>query len=60
MKRLLADNFKANRGAKLAITVAQVKRLTPDVMLSRGLATVTLRNSHELYNPLKGASACRR
>jgi uncharacterized protein (TIGR02246 family) len=44
MERLLADNFEANRGVKLAITVAEVKQLTPDVMVSRGLATVTPAN----------------
>jgi uncharacterized protein (TIGR02246 family) len=40
MERLLADNFQQNPGVKLAITTEEVKQLTPDVKVSRGLATV--------------------
>ena len=42
MEKLLADNFKQNPGAKLAITTEEVKQLAPDVKVTRGLATVTL------------------
>jgi uncharacterized protein (TIGR02246 family) len=44
MEQLLADNFKQNPGAKLAITIEEVKQLAPDVKVTRGLATVTLTN----------------
>ena len=44
MERLLADNFQQNPGAKLAITTEEIKQLTPDVKVSRGLATVTPAN----------------
>ena len=44
MGKLLADNFKQNPGAKLAITTEEVKQLAPDVKVSRGLATVTPAN----------------
>jgi uncharacterized protein (TIGR02246 family) len=44
MEQLLADNFKQNPGAKLAITIEEVKQLAPDVKATRGLATVTLTN----------------
>jgi len=42
MEKLLADNFQQNPGAKLSITTDEVKQLTPEVTVSRGLATVTL------------------
>src|SRR6516164_4182064 len=42
MEKLLADNFKQNPGAKLAVTTEEVKQLGPDVKVSRGLATVTM------------------
>jgi uncharacterized protein (TIGR02246 family) len=44
MEKLLADNFQQNPGAKLSIRTDEVKQLTPDVKVSRGLATVTLAN----------------
>jgi uncharacterized protein (TIGR02246 family) len=44
MEKLLADNFNQNPGAKLTIRTDEVKQLTPDVKISRGLATVTLPN----------------
>src|ERR1700758_4036332 len=44
MQKLLADNFVQNPGAKLAITTEEVKQLTPDVKVTRGLATVTPAN----------------
>jgi uncharacterized protein (TIGR02246 family) len=44
MEKLLADNFKQNPGAKLAVTPEEVKQLAPDVKVTRGLATVTLAN----------------
>jgi uncharacterized protein (TIGR02246 family) len=44
MEKLLADNFRQNPGAKLAITPEEVKQLAPDVKVTRGLATVTLAN----------------
>ncbi|MBV8641898.1 MAG: nuclear transport factor 2 family protein, partial [Verrucomicrobia bacterium] len=44
MEQLLADNFKQNPGAKLAITTEEIKQLAPDIRMSRGLATVTLTN----------------
>jgi uncharacterized protein (TIGR02246 family) len=44
MERLLADHFQQNPGAKLAITTQEIKQLTPDVKVTRGLATVTPAN----------------
>jgi uncharacterized protein (TIGR02246 family) len=44
MQKLLADNFVQNPGAKLVITTEEVKQLTPDVKVTRGLATVTPAN----------------
>jgi uncharacterized protein (TIGR02246 family) len=44
MQKLLADNFVQNPGAKLAITTEEVKQLTPDVKVTRGIATVTPTN----------------
>jgi hypothetical protein len=41
MEKLLADNFVRNPGVKLAITTEEVKPLTPDVTVTRGLATET-------------------
>jgi hypothetical protein len=35
------ENFQANPGAKIAITIEEVKPLTPDVQVNRGVATVT-------------------
>jgi uncharacterized protein (TIGR02246 family) len=44
VQKLLADNFVQNPGAKLAITTEEVKQLTPDVMVTRGIATVSPAN----------------
>jgi uncharacterized protein (TIGR02246 family) len=44
MQKLLADNFQQNPGAKLSIHTEEVKQLSPDVKVSRGIATVTLAN----------------
>jgi uncharacterized protein (TIGR02246 family) len=44
MEKLLADSFAQNPGAKLSIQTDEVKQLTPDVKISRGIATVTLAN----------------
>src|SRR5246500_5242761 len=41
MEKLLADNFQQNPGVKLAITTEEIKQLTPDVRVARGIATVT-------------------
>ena len=41
MEKLLADNFQQNPGVKLAITTEEIKQLTPDVKVTRGIATVT-------------------
>src|SRR5271157_6589327 len=41
MEKLFAENFQANPGAKIAITIEEVKQLTPDVQVNRGVATVT-------------------
>ncbi len=41
IEKLLADNFQANPGAKLEVTLDEVRQLTPDVLMSRGVATVT-------------------
>jgi uncharacterized protein (TIGR02246 family) len=51
VQKLLADNFVQNPGAKLAITTEEVKQLTPDVMVTRGIATVS---------PANGAAATTR
>jgi uncharacterized protein (TIGR02246 family) len=44
MQKLLADNFQQNPGAKLSIQTEEAKQLSPDVKVSRGIATVTLAN----------------
>jgi uncharacterized protein (TIGR02246 family) len=41
MEKLFMVNFQANPGAKIAITIEEVKPLTPDVQVNRGVATVT-------------------
>jgi uncharacterized protein (TIGR02246 family) len=41
IQKLLADNFQANPGAKLDVTIDEVKQLSPDVLVNRGIATVT-------------------
>jgi uncharacterized protein (TIGR02246 family) len=41
MEKLFAENFQANPGAKINITMEEVKSLTPDVQVNRGVATVT-------------------
>ena len=41
MEKLFIENFQANPGAKIAITIEEVKPLTPDVQVNRGVATVT-------------------
>src|SRR5260370_38391228 len=40
MEKLLADNFQQNPGVKLAITTEEIKQLTPEVQLTRGIATL--------------------
>ena len=44
MGKLFAENFQANPGAKISITMEEVKLLTPDVQVNRGVATVTAAN----------------
>jgi uncharacterized protein (TIGR02246 family) len=44
MEKLLADNFAQNPGVKISITTDEIKQVTPDVKVSRGVATVTLPN----------------
>jgi uncharacterized protein (TIGR02246 family) len=44
MEKLLADNFRQNPSARLAITTEEIKQLTPDVKVTRGFATVTSAN----------------
>jgi uncharacterized protein (TIGR02246 family) len=44
MEKLLADNFAQNPGVKLSLRTDEIKQLTPDVKVSRGIATVTLPN----------------
>ena len=41
MERLFMENFQANPGSKIAITIEEAKPLTPDVQVNRGVATVT-------------------
>ena len=41
MEKLFIESFQANPGAKIAITIEEVKPLTPDVQVNRGVATVT-------------------
>ncbi|MBV9104562.1 MAG: SgcJ/EcaC family oxidoreductase [Verrucomicrobia bacterium] len=41
MEKLFMENFQANPGAKITITIEEVKPLTPDVQVNRGVATVT-------------------
>ena len=41
VQKLLAENFQANPGVKLDLTVDEIKQLTPDVRVNRGFATVT-------------------
>src|SRR5271166_5896881 len=44
MEKLLVENFQANPGAKIAIKIDEVKQVTPDVQVNRGVATVTSTN----------------
>jgi uncharacterized protein (TIGR02246 family) len=44
MEKLLADNFAQNPGVRLSIRTDEIKQVTPDVKVSRGVATVTLSN----------------
>jgi uncharacterized protein (TIGR02246 family) len=44
MEKLFAENFQAIPGAKITITMEEVKPLTPDVQVNRGVATVTAAN----------------
>jgi uncharacterized protein (TIGR02246 family) len=41
IQKLLADNFQANPGIKLDVTIDEVKLLSPDVLVNRGVAVVT-------------------
>jgi uncharacterized protein (TIGR02246 family) len=41
IQKLLAENFQANPGVKLEVTIDEVKLLSPDVLVNRGIATVT-------------------
>ena len=41
MEKLFMENSKANPGAKITITLEELKPLTPDVQIIRGVATVT-------------------
>jgi uncharacterized protein (TIGR02246 family) len=41
MEKLLSDNFQQNPGVKLATATEEIKQLTPDVKVTRGIATVT-------------------
>ena len=41
MEKLFTEYFQASPGAKIAITIEELKRLTPDVQVDRGVVTVT-------------------
>jgi uncharacterized protein (TIGR02246 family) len=41
MEKLFKEYFRASPGAKIAITIEELKQLTPDVQVDRGVATVT-------------------
>jgi uncharacterized protein (TIGR02246 family) len=41
MEKLFMENFQANPGAKIAITIEELKPLAADVQVNRGMATVT-------------------
>lgn len=41
IQKLLADNFQANPGVKLNVTIDEVKQLSPNIRINRGIATVT-------------------
>jgi uncharacterized protein (TIGR02246 family) len=41
MEKLFTEYFQASPGAKIAITIEELKPLTPDVQVDRGVATVT-------------------
>jgi uncharacterized protein (TIGR02246 family) len=41
IQKLLAENFQANPGITLDVTIDEVKLLSPDVLVNRGVATVT-------------------
>src|SRR6201997_3613733 len=42
MEELFTEYFRASPGAKIAITIEEVKQLAPDVQVNRGVATVTV------------------
>jgi len=44
MEKLFTENFQANPGAKIAIAIEEMRQLTPDVRVNRGVATVTPRD----------------
>jgi uncharacterized protein (TIGR02246 family) len=44
MEKLFVENFQANPGAKITITIEELKSLTPEVQMNRGVATVTATN----------------
>jgi uncharacterized protein (TIGR02246 family) len=51
MEKRFTEYFQASPGAKIAITIEELKRLTPDVQVDRGVATVT--STSGLANPTR-------
>jgi uncharacterized protein (TIGR02246 family) len=44
IEKLLAENFKANPGVTLNLSIDEIKQLTPEVRVNRGVAIVTPRD----------------
>src|SRR6201981_1888775 len=55
MEELFTEYFQASPGAKIAITIEEVKQLAPDVQVNRGVATVTVPDGVAVLAKKKGA-----
>jgi uncharacterized protein (TIGR02246 family) len=47
IEKLLAEEFTNNPGAKLKINVEHVRSLSPDVLVEKGIATITARDRRQ-------------
>ena len=47
IEKLLAEEFTDNPGAKLKINVEHVRSLSPDVLVEKGIATITARDRRQ-------------
>jgi uncharacterized protein (TIGR02246 family) len=47
IEKLLVEEFNTNPGAKLKINVESVRVLSPDVLVEKGIATITARDRRQ-------------